>query len=59
MRPEAVEYALVEFERPLSASFSDLTSQIGRMRQRSEQIQGGASEPRRHDGHVRAVAVPN
>jgi site-specific DNA recombinase len=39
MKPEAVDYALGEFERQLNATLSDLTDQVGRMRQRSEQIQ--------------------
>jgi hypothetical protein len=39
MKPEAVDYALCEFERQLTASRSDLSNQVGRMRQRSEQIQ--------------------
>jgi site-specific DNA recombinase len=39
LRPEAIEYALGEFERQLSASLSNLDGTIGRMRQRSEEIQ--------------------
>ena len=39
MRPEAVDYVIQEFERQLHASLSDLTNQVGRMRQRSEQLQ--------------------
>ncbi len=39
LRPEAIEYALGEFERQLSASLSSLDGKIGRMRQRSEEIQ--------------------
>ena len=40
MRPEAVEYAIQEFERQLQAALSELTHQVGRMRERSEQLQG-------------------
>jgi hypothetical protein len=40
MQPEAADYAIREFERQLHASSSDLTHQVGRMRQRSEQLQG-------------------
>jgi site-specific DNA recombinase len=39
LHPAAIEYALGEFERQLEASFSDLDNKIGRMHQRSEQIQ--------------------
>lgn len=39
LRPEAIEYALGEFEQQLAASLSNLDSTIGRMRQRSEEIQ--------------------
>ena len=39
LRPEAIEYALGEFQRQLSASLSNLDEKIGRIRQRSEEIQ--------------------
>jgi len=39
IQPDAVDYAIQEFERQLAASLSELSSQTSRMRQRSEQIQ--------------------
>jgi DNA invertase Pin-like site-specific DNA recombinase len=39
MEPEVLNYALNEFERQLATSFSEMSNQIGRMRQRSELIQ--------------------
>lgn len=39
MEPEAVNYASNEFERQLTASFSDLSNQMGRTLQRAEIIQ--------------------
>jgi site-specific DNA recombinase len=39
IQPEAIDYALKEFERQLAVSFSELSNHMGRMRQRSEQIQ--------------------
>jgi hypothetical protein len=39
MRPEIVDYAIQEFERQLSASLSQLSDQVIRMRRRREQIQ--------------------
>ena len=39
LRPEVVDYALEEFQRQLTEALSNLTGQIGRMRQRREEIQ--------------------
>jgi hypothetical protein len=39
LRPEVVDYALQEFQRQLTEALSNLTGQIGRMRQRREEIQ--------------------
>ena len=39
MKPEAVDYAVCAFEEQLTASLSDKSNQVGRLRQRSEQIQ--------------------
>jgi hypothetical protein len=39
LEPEVLNYALNEFERQLAASFSVMSNQIDRMRQRSELIQ--------------------
>jgi DNA invertase Pin-like site-specific DNA recombinase len=39
MEPEVLNYALKEFERQLAASFSEMSNQIDRIRQRSELIQ--------------------
>jgi len=40
LRPEIVDYAIQEFQRQLTESLSEITGQIGRMRQRREKIQG-------------------
>ncbi len=39
LRPDVVDYALQEFERQLTGALSELSGQVGRMRQRREQIQ--------------------
>ena len=39
LQPEALDYALYEFERQLAASLLDLTNHVARMRQRSGEIQ--------------------
>jgi site-specific DNA recombinase len=39
LRPEAIEYAVQEFERQLQSSLAGLDNKIGRMRQRAEQLQ--------------------
>jgi archaellum component FlaC len=39
LQPEAVEYAVQEFERQLQSSLAGLDDQVGRMRQRAEQLQ--------------------
>ena len=39
IQPDAVDYALQEFERQLAASLSKLSNETSHMRQRSEQIQ--------------------
>lgn len=40
LRPEAVDYALEEFQRQLTLSLSELSCQLTRMRRRREDIQG-------------------
>jgi hypothetical protein len=39
VQPEVVDYALQEFERQLAAALSEVSGQIGRMRQRRQQLQ--------------------
>jgi hypothetical protein len=39
LRPEIIDYAIREFDRQLTASLSELSGQVARMRQRREQIQ--------------------
>jgi site-specific DNA recombinase len=39
LRPEVVDYAIQEFQRQLGEALSQITGQIGRMRQRREEIQ--------------------
>ncbi|MDE3195304.1 MAG: recombinase zinc beta ribbon domain-containing protein, partial [Acidobacteriota bacterium] len=39
LRPEAVEYAVQEFERQLQSALAGLDNKIGRLRQRAEQLQ--------------------
>ncbi len=39
LRPEAVEYAVMEFERQLKAALAKLSDDLGRMRQRKESLE--------------------
>jgi len=39
LRPEAIEYAIQEFERQLKDSLAGMDSKLGRMRQRASQLQ--------------------
>ena len=39
VQPDAVEYAIGEFQRQLTASMADLSTKLGRTRERAEQIQ--------------------
>ncbi len=39
LQPEAIDYAVQEFERQLQSSLAGLDNKIGRMRRRSEQLQ--------------------
>ena len=38
LRPEAIDYAVLEFERQLQSSLAGLDNKIGRMRQRAEEL---------------------